>query len=113
MNLNDLEKTLIRQFMDRKAVSLQDEESFFSGLNAESRDCTGVGFIVTLKQSEKLKVDDAGESYKWGDLGAKLNSSLDTGYLFYVENGYLVSIEGYTYAEDWPDSISEIEVYGI
>ena len=113
MILNDLEKTLIKQFMDRKAVSLQDDESFCSGLNAESRDFTGVGFIVNLKQSEKLKVDDASESYKWGALGAKLNSSLDTGYLFYVENGYLVSIEGYTYAEDWPDSISEIEVYGI
>ena len=113
MILSDLEKTLIKKFVEKKFVSLQDEESFFSSLNVESRDFTGVGFSVNLKKSEKLKVGDTSESYIWGDLGAKLNSSLDTGYLFYVENGYLISIEGYTYAEDWPDSISEIEVYDI
>lgn len=111
MTLNDLEKKLIRQFLNRKAVMLRDEESFFSGLKVESREFTGVGFIVNLELSEQLKIDDGTETYKWGDLGAKLNSSLDTGYLFYVENGYLVCIEGYTYAENWPDRISDIEIY--
>lgn len=113
MILNDLEKTLIKQFLERKAVSLQNEESFFSDLNVENREFTGVGFFSNLKKSEKLKVGDIRKSYKWGGLGAKLNSSIDTGYLFYVENGYLISIEGYTYAEDWPEIISEIEVYDI
>ena len=113
MILNKLEKTLIKQFLKRKAVRLQNEESFISDLSVECRDFTGVGFVVNLSKSERLKVGDTGESYRWGDLGAKLNSSLDTGYLFYVENGYLASIEGYTYAEDWPDNISEIEVYFI
>jgi len=113
MILNDIEKTLIKYFLKKKSVSLQDEESIFSDLSVENRDFTGVGFFSNFEKSEELKVGDISKSYKWGGLGAKLNSSLDTGYLFYVENGYLISIEGYTYAEDWPESISEIEVYEI
>jgi hypothetical protein len=113
MNLNKLEKMIIIQFLTRKDVSIQDENAFFSDLSIENREFTGVGFITELNQSEKLKIDVNGESYKWGDLGAKLNFSVDTGYLIYVENGYISAIEGYTYAEDWPENIEQIEIYTI
>lgn len=113
MILNILEKTLIKHFLKKKDIFFQDEDSLFSDLNVESRYFTGVGFFVNLKKLDKLKVSDTSESYKFGYLRAKLNSSLDTGYLFYVENGYLISIEGYTYGEYWPDIIYEIEVYSI
>jgi len=111
MNLNNLEKILIKHFLEIKSTDLDINCCFFSDMNAVSRQFTNVGFFVNLKKSEKLKIGEFNESYKWGCLGARLNSSIDTGYLFYVENGYLTSIEGYTYAEDWPDSISKIEVY--
>lgn len=111
MILNDLEIALVKRFLENNLVAFQDEEYFFSALNVLSRDYTGVGFIVEFEKSEKLKVCGVNESCKFGGLGAKLNCSIDTGYLFYVEKGFLTSIEGYTYAEDWPDSISEIDIY--
>ena len=72
---------------------------------------------MTLNLIEKtlvktfLKVESDDSSYKWGKLGAKLNGTIDTGYLIYVDCGYLHALEGYTYAEEWPEDISEIETY--
>jgi hypothetical protein len=43
---------------------------------------------------------------------ARLNASkLETGYVVYVDNGYLTTIEGYTYGDDWPESIGSFELY--
>ncbi len=111
MTLNNLEKAIIKQFLTEKGVSIADDDTFFSDLNVDCRDFSGVGFITNLNKSPKLNVGTSHDSYKWGNLGAKLNSSIDTGYLLYVENGCLNTIEGYTYTEDWPDDIFQIETY--
>ncbi|MEM7174422.1 MAG: hypothetical protein AAF443_00630 [Chlamydiota bacterium] len=111
MNLNDIEKVIINEFFMRKGFYIKDKDCFFSDIHVISRNFSGVGFITDLKESLKLKVGKNNESYKWGHLGAKINSNIDTGYLLYLENGYIKTIEGYTYSEEWPENIVQIEVY--
>ncbi len=113
LKLTDLEKTIVARFLRSKGVNLGDEMVFCDKLSVSKRDFSGVGFMTELNISEKLRIGDRSKSYKWGHLGAKLNNSIDTGYLLYIEGGYLNTIEGYTYAEDWPNQIYEIETYEI
>ncbi len=113
MYLNELEKQIIQQFLDDKCLELMKRDINFDLININYRELTGAGFITELEDCKELKVAYTTQSYKWGKLGAKLNSNIDTGYLIYVENGYLNTIEGYTYCEAWPNEVSQIEIYEI
>lgn len=107
--LNNIEKSIVKHFLSSKGIVVGG--GFFSDLNVSSRELSGVGFLTDLKKSEKFKIGEGNETYKFGDLGAKINASIDTGYLIYVENGFLDAIEGYTYADDWPEDIFQIDIY--
>ena len=109
MQLNNIEKEIIKYFFSSKGILVED--NIFSSLNVSNRELSGVGFLTDLERSELLKIGEGNETYKFGDLGAKINTSIDTGYLIYVENGFVDAIEGYTYADDWPDEISTIDIY--
>ncbi len=111
MKINNIEREIIKCFFSRKGILVGDE--FFSSLIVEYRELSGVGFLTGLERSEQLKIGEGHETYKFGDLGAKINASIDTGYLIYVENGFLDAIEGYTYGDYWPDDISTIDFYTI
>lgn len=109
MQLNDIEKYILKHFFSNKGVSVGD--NFFSSLNIISRELSGVGFLTELEKSVELKAGKETETYKFGDLGATINASIETGYLMYIENGFLDAIEGYTYSENWPEEVNTIEFY--
>ncbi|WP_139159036.1 hypothetical protein [Vibrio sonorensis] len=109
MKLNSIEKALIKEFFYRKGITVGDD--FFSGLNVSNRELSVVGFLTDLERCSQLKMGEENETYKFGDLGAKINESIDTGYLVFVKNGFLDAIEGYTYTDDWPEEISKIDIY--
>jgi hypothetical protein len=63
-----------------------------------SRRYTGAGFLTDLDRSEALRLFDEEVSLRAGRVGARLNSNrLETGYLVYIDNGYLTTLEGYTF----------------
>lgn len=113
MILSNIEKAIIKSFFAYDGVSIDNDEVFFSNISVKSRNFTGAGFFTDFNESQKLKISNNPESYKWGHLGAKLNLGIDTGYLPYIENGYVKSIEGYVYDGHWPENINEIQVYYI
>lgn len=111
IQLNNIEKEIIKHFFSSQGISTGD--NFFDSLDVKNRELSGVGFLTEFERFEQLKIGEEYETYKFGDLGARVNISVDTGYLIYVENGFVVAVEGYTYGDDWPDEISSIEVYSI
>jgi len=55
----------------------------------------GTGFITEYKRTEELKLFGNGVCLRWGNVGARLNKEkLKTGYLVYVEDGYVTAVEG-------------------
>jgi hypothetical protein len=38
-------------------------------------------------------------------------SKLETGYLIYIDDGFVTTVEGYTYGDEWPHQIEQIELY--
>ena len=113
MNLKEIEKLVILEFLVEKAMNKSDAKNFADMMVVTSRMQSKVGFIADIQENDACKVDDVGLSYNWGKIGAVLNKSIDTGYLLYVERGFLSAVEGYVYEGEWPDEIASIEVYPI
>lgn len=86
----------------------------FEAIELSNRAFTGAGFLTEFERSEELELFDAGVSLRWGKIGARLNTPrVETGYLVYVDNGYLTTVEGYTYGHEWPDKVEHFELYDL
>ena len=112
MQLCEIECAVIKEYCSSQGLVLENEEMFCSRFSVVSREFTGVGFITELIPSKCPGSYHANEQEVWGKLGAILNSSVDTGYLVYIEDGKICAIEGFTYGgENWPDEITKIQLY--
>ena len=109
MYLNNLEKKILEcYFIENKIKSIN-----FDNISISKRTYTGNGFFTFINNDSKLKVSHEEKSYKWGKLGAKINNNCDVGFLIYIDNGYITTIEGYTYDIEWPNNIIDVEFYKI
>jgi hypothetical protein len=62
-------------------------------------------------QKLPAKLKNAPSSFTGGRVGATINSNIEIGFVFYIRNGCVDAIEGYTYGEEWPDSITNFDLY--
>jgi hypothetical protein len=112
MKLTELETSVLERML-----AGNDIPPTRGGLRADAvvvvdREFTGVGFLTELQRSPELKLFEDGVSMRWGKVGARLNATkIETGYLVYVDDGYVTSIEGYTYGDEWPTNVEEAEFY--
>ena len=113
MKLTPLEAAVIRCLLADPNINLERTTLDFDAVTVGSREFTGVGFLTELARAEQLKLFDDGVSLRWGNVGARLNASVETGYLLYIDDGYLTAIEGYTYGDEWPSGITEMEFYAL
>ena len=112
MKANELEMAVIERLLaDRELKPIRSAVNF-DVVTVSDREWTGMGFLTEFERSEELKMFDSGASLRWGKVGARLNpSKLETGYLVYVDAGYITGVEGYTYGDEWPDHVQQIELY--
>ena len=114
MTMTELEKTIIKKILADPELKPVRSSVNFNSVKVNNRNMSASGFLSEFEQSEELKLFDTSVSLRWGKIGAKLNAShLDTGYLVYVDNGYVTAVEGFTYGNIWPDHIDRIEFYEV
>jgi hypothetical protein len=112
MKTNELERAVVHRILRDSELNPVKHEVNFEQVKVLDRDYTGIGFLTEFERSSELKLFADGVCLRWGKVGARLNASkIETGYVLYVDNGYLTTIEGYTYREDWPDDVDSIEIY--
>lgn len=112
MKTSALEKAVIGRMLSDRELEPARSTVDFDKVSVSSREYTGLGFLTELESAEELKLFKDGVSLRWGNVGARLNASRqETGYLVYVDNGYVTAVEGYTYGDDWPDQVEQIELY--
>jgi len=83
---------------------------------AISREFTGYGFYLSFVLPENIdKLDEhfpVRSSFSFGDVEAKLASlKHGAGFLLWIKNGFLSTLEGYTYDEEWPRVIDSFELH--
>jgi hypothetical protein len=109
-NLLSLEKDVIDKL-------LEGDEGFLEGLRLQmnflrviSRKFTGAGFVTTFEIATTAPQPRQMTS-KLGDVSAEIEGlQHGAGFLLSVENGYLHSLEGFTYDEAWPSKIEHFEL---
>lgn len=110
LQFTDLEMGAIEHFLKRNHI---DKEFFgrdFEGIKVTKRRMTGEGFFTDLSTTKSL--EEVGvKSLRWSKTRATLNNNLDVGFLIYVDDGMLSTIEGYTYGDTaWPEVITSFEI---
>ncbi|MCA9677456.1 MAG: hypothetical protein KC464_20700 [Myxococcales bacterium] len=109
-----LEKEVIRKFLSDESTRPSRTEVNLDIVSVVSREMTGVGFFTELARCEELHLFADDVSMKAGRVGARVGPArIDTGYLIYVDGGYISTIEGYCYGEAWPEDLSVFEIYDI
>jgi hypothetical protein len=112
MKVSPIERAVIEAMLadrDLKPVLLTVD---FDAVTVIDREFSGVGFLTECERSDVLKLFGNDVFLRWGNVGARLNASkLETGYIVYVDNGYVTGVEGFTYGEPWPDVVKEFELY--
>ena len=111
MAVTKLERAVVEWLLKDPQLHPLRAEVDFEKINVVARDFTGMGFLTHLEPSEETRLFEEGVALRWGQVGARLNTpKIETGYVVYVDNGYLSTIEGSTYGEDWPESIDSSEL---
>ncbi len=114
MKVTELEKTVIGSILADRELNPIRLSVNFNAVTVRDREFTGAGFLTEFEPTEELKLFDDVVSLRWGKVGARLNSSkVETGYLVYVDNGYVTAVEGYTYGDEWPNQVEQIELYAL
>lgn len=112
MAVTKLERAVVEWLLKDPQLHPLRAEVDFEKINVVARDFTGMGFLTHLEPSEETRLFEEGVALRWGQVGARLNTpKIETGYVVYVDNGYLRTLEGYTYGDDWPESIDSFELY--
>lgn len=75
-----------------------------------AREFTGVGFYTTLEVPQ-TEARTAGLDTKFGDVIGEISGvSNGVGFLVYVKDGVLDTLEGYTFDEQWPLAIASFRL---
>jgi len=84
----------------------------FSALRVSDRTFTGAVIVPEFQTCSDLGLFDPGGSLRWGNVGARLKASrLGAGYLVYVDDGCIATLEGHIYGDEWPAKIELSELY--
>lgn len=103
MRLNQLEAEVLKKFLQKVGGIAVECDELLSTIVVSSRDETGKGVFTEVEESRLLRIATDSESPTSGNIGAYLNGTIFVGFLFYIENGYIETIEAFTYGgEDWP-----------
>ncbi len=112
MKLNKLEQELLKHFLKKENIKFSNQFNF-EKIKVSKRNITGVGFLTYIEKTNLLRIIEQKKSFKYGKIGAKLNYDIEVGFLIYIDEGYIMTIEGYTYDVAWPNKIEKIEFYEI
>ena len=89
---------------------LDELRNQFLNSKVEYRDFTGVGFFTGYLIREDIPPILNGKDFYFGDVIA-LHETLEFpfGFVLFIRNGYLLTLEGYTFGDDtWPDDFTNV-----
>lgn len=113
LRLTSLETAVLKWFLADSRASVRKRQIDFDAVFVLERRFTGVGFFASMIGCDELHVANGAQSFVWDKVGAILNEQINTGYLIYIENGFVVTIEGHTFGDDWPEQIHSFRMVDV
>jgi hypothetical protein len=112
MPLEPLEEAVLQKLLDGDHPVLTALRRQLSGLEVKERRLTGVGFFTVFSMNvgaPPALVPPGGSPF--GDVEATISGMKHgAGFLLWLSNGRIQSLEGYSYDEPWPDPVGEFSL---
>ena len=111
-DLTPLELAVIEKMLHGHHVALDALRYQLTFLTVSERRFTGVGFFTEFSLRQEAKPAQLTKQVVYfGDVEAEI-TGLDygAGFLLHIVNGFLKTLEGYSYGEQWPDKIDKFLV---
>ena len=106
-----LEAAVINRMLADPALAPMPRKFDVAWLIVAERDHTEVGFITSFARTSETRLFDEPVSIRWGKVVGRLNLTTDADFIIYVDEGYLVAVEGCTFGgEPWPEEVAEFEL---
>lgn len=112
MELTQIERAAIEKVLSGDHPSLVELRKQINGLSVKTRDSNEAGVITELTTAPDTKPASLrSERIQLGDVFGRLQGlKRGCGFLLFVENGFLKSLESYSFEEPWPKNIVKFEL---
>lgn len=111
MILTPLEKHVMEKILEGDCPVLATLREQLNVAIIAEREMTGTGFFSKFALSSDAPNLSSGQSFEINDLiGEIQNVTHGVGFVLFVRNGKLDTLEGFTYEEAWPDEVSQIRL---
>ena len=112
MEFCKFEKKLMQMLLVGKSATLQQLRKQYLSSVVVSREITSVGFFTTFSIQGEVDMLEGNKTFQIGDVDGKINSTDEAvGFILYIRNGVISTLEGYTNIMDqWPKDAEKIEL---
>jgi hypothetical protein len=111
-SLTRLEEEVLRKLLAGKSRWLVDLREQARVIQPNSRELTGAGFVTRFSVPEDLPRLADRPTFRFGDVSAEINDlKYGAGFLLFVKDGAIATLEGYSYEEPRPKDIRTFRVY--
>jgi hypothetical protein len=102
--MTNLERDVLDMLLAGDDRTLQALRKQLPSCAVQKRENTGVGFFTYFDTGDSDPVDSI--NLRFGDVIGDIEGLQEgAGFVLYVEKGRLTMLEGYSYGEQWPESI--------
>jgi len=109
-DLEPLEAAVLEMLLAGEHPVLAALRAQLAGATVKSRDFSGVGFFTEFALGPHA-VPTPVRSLRFGDVVATVTGlKYGAGFLIFVDDGLLGTLEGYSFREPWPEKITEFSV---
>lgn len=109
--LTPLEKAVLDMMLDQPGEPYEVVRRQLAHAKVVGRKFTGVGFFTDFIVPSEAAVQRNLPNMELSGVGAVFpNLKHGAGFLFFIRDGVIKMLEGYTYDEPWPEEVSEFQL---
>jgi hypothetical protein len=110
-SLNEFEQQVLDKLLAGEHPVLVTLRAQAERAQVRRREYTGVGFFCDFDVPSDARALPTSGDFHLGDVNASLDGlNHGAGFVLFVRNGRLATLEGYTYEEPWPQQVRNLEL---
>lgn len=108
MVFTSFEQQVLEKILEGPSPVLEILRTQLQSATINARRMTGAGFFIDFSIPLDTPVIPSKAAFQINDVVGEVNGVENAvGFVLYVEDGRLTTLEGFTYGEEWPASITE------
>ena len=111
ISFEEFEKAVMNKIMEEDTSINAILRKQYKKSYVESRDFTGVGFFTDFKIPKGTPFIHEKVEYAHGNVEAVINGIDGFGFILFIKDGVMSSLEGYTWRESWPEAINSYQLF--